>query len=327
MRVHRAPLSRISGREQSSKGGVVTARAFVPLKLTREGAVSIEQARAIYEEPTPLQSEAIDMEYKPLGSTGVMVPEIGLGVWRYTGGAEPLRLGIELGAFLIDTAEIYGTEEVVGQAVKGIRDRVFIATKVSADHLRYDAVLRAAEGSLRRLDTHYIDLYQIHWPNPYVPIQETVRAMEALVDRGVVRYIGVSNFSVDQLREAQAAMRKYPLVSNQVLYNLNRRQIEADLLPYCQQQQITVIAYTPLDDGRLATGPRFHLDWRMWALGQVAAYVQKTPAQVALNWCTSRPPVIAIPKSNSPARVVENCGASGWRLSQEQIRFLDTAFS
>src|SRR6266849_1498226 len=116
--------------------------------------------------------EDIPMELKQLGNTGVMVSQIGLGVWRYSGGVEPLRLGIELGAFLIDTAEIYGTEDVVGQAVKGIRDRVFLATKVSADHLRYDQVLRAAEASLRRLDTPYIDLYQIHLPNSYIPLQE-----------------------------------------------------------------------------------------------------------------------------------------------------------
>src|SRR5215510_8858017 len=199
------------------------------------------------------------MEFKPLGNTGVMVPEIGLGVWRYSGGVEPLRLGIELGAFLIDTAEIYGTENVVGQAVKGLRDRVFLATKVSPDHLRYDEMRRAAEASLHRLETNYIDLYQIHWPNAYVPIQETMRAMEALVDAGLVKYIGVSNFSLNQLREAQAAMRKYSIVSNQVLYNLNRRYIEWDLLPYCQQQRITIIAYTPLDDGRLATRGQFPL--------------------------------------------------------------------
>jgi len=267
------------------------------------------------------------MELKPLGNTGVMVPEIGLGVWRYSGGVEPLRRGIELGAFLIDTAEIYGTEDVVSQAVKGLRDRVFLATKVAGDHLRYDDVLRAAEASLRRLDTSPIDLYQIHWPHSSVPIQETLRAMEALVDRGLVRYLGVSNFSLGQLREAQAAMRKYPLVSNQVLYNLNRREIERDLLPYCLMQQITIIAYTPLDDGRLATRSGFQPNWRMQALEQVATYMQKTLAQVALNWCTSRPNVIAIPKSNSLARIVENCQASGWRLSQEQIRFLDATFT
>src|SRR3989441_8184402 len=166
--------------------------------------------------------EHTDMELKPLGNTGVMVPEIGLGVWRYSGGVEPLRRGIELGAFLIDTAEMYGTENVVGQAVTGIRERVFIATKVSGDHLRYDDVRRAVEASLRRLETHYLDLYQIHWPNSYIPIQETMRAMEALVDAGVVKYIGVSNFSLNELRAAQAAMSKYPILSNQGLYNLKR---------------------------------------------------------------------------------------------------------
>src|SRR5215510_14494401 len=124
--------------------------------------------------------EGTYMELKQLGNTSVIVPEIGQGVWRYSGGVEPLRRGIELGAFLIDTAEIYETEDVVGQAVKSIRDRVFIATKVSADHLRYDDVLRAAEASLRRLDTNYFDLYQIYWPNSYCPFQETLRAMEVL---------------------------------------------------------------------------------------------------------------------------------------------------
>jgi diketogulonate reductase-like aldo/keto reductase len=191
------------------------------------------------------------MELKELGNTGVMVPEVGLGTARYTGGVEPLHRGIELGAFLIDTAEMYRTEDAVGQAVKGIRDRVFIATKVLGSHLRYDQVMRAAESSLRLLGTDYIDLYQIHWPNPSVPIKETMRAMEALADSGQVRYIGVSNFSVKELEEARAAMTKYPIVSNQVLYNLKRREIEKDLLPYCQQSHITVIAYTPLAEGSL----------------------------------------------------------------------------
>ena len=266
------------------------------------------------------------MELKSLGSTGVMIPEIGLGVWRYSGGVEPLRHGIELGAFLIDTAEIYGTEDVVGRVLKDMRERVFLATKVAADHLQYDEVLRAAEASLQRLDTNYLDLYQIHWPNWSVPIQETMRAMETLVDRGLVRHIGVSNFSVQQLQAAQAAMSKYPIVSNQVLYNLNRREIERELLPYCLLQRITVIAYTPLDDGRLATQSASPQNWKMHALEQVAAYTRKTLGQVALNWCTSRPSVIAIPKSNSSTRITENCQASGWRLSPEQVRFLDTVF-
>jgi diketogulonate reductase-like aldo/keto reductase len=267
------------------------------------------------------------MELKQLGTTGVMLPEIGLGTWNYSGGVDPLRKGIELGAYLIDTAEGYHTEDVVGRVTKGTRNRVFIATKVSGRHLRYDQVLRAAEESLRRLDTDYIDLYQVHWPNSSVPIRETMRAMELLVDSGRVKYIGVSNFSVNELREAQAAMSKYPVVSNQVLYNLNYRNIERELLPYCDKNQVTILAYTPLDSGALAKSSRLGKTRGMEVLDRIANELQKTVAQVALNWCTAHPYVIAIPKSNSVARTVENCGASGWRLNAEEIRLLDEAFS
>jgi len=266
------------------------------------------------------------IELKQLGNTGVMVSEIGLGTWKYRGGVEPLRHGIEIGAYLIDTAEIYRTENVVGQAIQGMRERVFIATKVSGEHLRSDAVLRAADASLRLLSTEVIDLYQIHWPNARVPIKETMQAMETLVDRGQVRYIGVSNFSLRELRAAQEVMTRYPIVSNQVLYNLNRREIERDLLPYCQEHNITILAYTPLDDGRLATTSRFRRSQSTLVLEQVATDVQKTLAQVALNWCTAGPNVIAIPKSNSVERTVENCQASGWRLSPAQVQSLDEAF-
>jgi len=267
------------------------------------------------------------MELKNLGNTGTMVPEIGLGTWNYSGGVEPLRNGIELGAYLIDTAEGYYTEDVVGQAIKGIRNKVFVATKVSGRHLGYDDVLRAAEGSLRLLNTDYIDLYQIHWPNSRFPIKETIRAMEKLVDSGLVKYIGVSNFLTDELKEAQSFLRNYPIVSNQVLYNLNNREIERDLLPYCEKHQITIIAYTPLDNGKLTKNIGFISSHKMKVLEQIANGVQKTIAQVALNWCTSRPNVIAIPKSNSVARTIENCHASDWRLSQAQIELLDKGFS
>ena len=127
------------------------------------------------------------MEYRELGSTGVMAPEIGLGTWKYRGGVEPLRRGIELGANLIDTAEMYKTEDAVGEAIKGRRDKVFLATKVLGSNLRHDSVLRAAENSLRLLDDDVIDLYQIHWSNRSVPIAETMGAMEELVERGMVR--------------------------------------------------------------------------------------------------------------------------------------------
>jgi diketogulonate reductase-like aldo/keto reductase len=267
------------------------------------------------------------MEFKELGKTGVKVPEVGIGVWRYSGGVEPLRAGIAQGAILIDTAEIYGTENVVGQAVDGMRNQVFIATKVSGQHLGYDQLLRAADASLQRLRTNYIDLYQIHWPGNFVPIQETMRAMESLVDRGVVRYLGVSNFSLEELHRARQAMTKYPIVSNQVLYNLNRREIESQLLPYCEANGITIIAYTPLDDGRLARHSRFPRNREgQQALESIATQTGKTMAQVALNWCVWRPSVITIPKSNRVARVVENCGASGWRLTPTQYELLKRVF-
>jgi len=266
------------------------------------------------------------LEYRELGGTGEMVPEVGQGTWKYRGGPEPLRKGIELGANLIDTAEMYRTEDAVGKAIEGRRDKVILATKVLGSHLRHDAVLRAAEDSLRLLDDDIIDLYQIHSPNSSVPIAETMGAMEELVDRGIVRYIGVSNFSVSQLREAQQAMTKYPVVSNQVLYNLKRRQIERDLIPYCVENNITVIAYTPLADGSLSGRSRFRPDKGGAVLEQVAMDVGKTPAQVALNWCLSRPNVIVIPKTNSVTRTVENCGASGWSLSPGQVVALDEAY-
>ena len=266
------------------------------------------------------------MEYRELGRTGEMIPEIGLGTWRYRGGPEPLRRGVELGANLIDTAEMYRNEDAVGTAIRGIRDRVFLATKVLGSNLRYEQVLRAAERSLEALNDDVIDLYQIHSPSHSVPIAETMRAMEELVDRGIVRHIGVSNFSVAQMQDAQAALSRYPLVCNQVLYNLKRRRIERDLIPYCEEQGITVMAYTPLADGSLAVRPRMRAgrDWE--ALENVAREVGKTPAQVALNWCLTRSPVVVIPKTNSVARTEENCGASGWRLTADQVQRLEAAF-
>ena len=154
-----------------------------------------------------------------------------------------------------------------------------------------------------------------------------MQTMEALVDAGLVKHIGLSNFSLEQLQAAQASLRNSPIVSNQVLYNLNQRSIEADVLPYCLEQKITIIAYTPLDDGRLATPAWFPHDYRLRALEQVAAFSQKTPAQVALNWCTAHANVVVIPKSNNSARIVENCGASGWRLSPEQVQYLNHIFA
>ena len=273
------------------------------------------------------------MELKRLGASGVMVPEIGLGTWRYTGGPEPLRRGIELGANFIDTAEMYRTEDAVGEAIAGIRDRVFIATKVLGSNLRYDAVLRAADKSLRLLGIDKIDLYQIHWPNPGVPIAETMQAMERLVTDGLVDYIGVSNFSVEDMEGAQAAMQNNAIVSNQILYNLRRRRAERDVIPYCLRNDIAVIAYSPLHEGALVgnEGGRIRralgLSRDQQVLAEIADETGKTAAQVAVNWVADQDGMIAIPKSNSIARTEENCAASGWHMTVEQRQRLDRAFA
>ncbi|MHB1868892.1 MAG: aldo/keto reductase [Nitrososphaerales archaeon] len=259
-----------------------------------------------------------NLDRKQLGNTGVKIPEIGQGTWDYNGGVAPLRLGISLGATHIDTAEIYGTEEVVGKAIEGIRDEVFLATKVWSDHLRYDDVLRAAEGSLKRLNVEYVDLYTIHWPNSAVPIRETMRGMENLVERGKVKYIGVSNFSVEQLKEAQASLSSHDIVSNQVKYNLKTRQIEQDLIPYCKSQKITVVAYSPLKVQAVRKGNDL--------LDEIASKYGKTRAQIALNFLTTDENVVAIPKSDNLEHVKENCSASGWSLSKEDMKRISERF-
>jgi diketogulonate reductase-like aldo/keto reductase len=277
------------------------------------------------------------MESKELGKSGVTIPVLGLGTWgiggfgsRLLGGEEAdvqaLRLGLDLGMRFIDTAEMYASghsEEVVAKAVKGEREKAFIATKVSPEHLSYDGVLNSCNASLRRLETKYVDLYQVHWPNTRIPISETMKAMEHLVEQGKVRYVGVSNFSVEQTREAQEALSKNALASNQVEYSLVNRSIEDDLLPYCAKERITVIAYSPIARGRIAQGGRSG-QWRM--LDQVSAKYNKTRAQVALNWLLAKRPVVAIPKAASLEHVRENGGAAGWRLSEEDQTALSEAF-
>jgi diketogulonate reductase-like aldo/keto reductase len=260
------------------------------------------------------------MKSKQLGNTGVQVPELALGTWQYQGGVEPLRAGIELGASFIDTAEEYGTEPVVGLAIRGIRSRVFLASKVSPRHFRRHDVIKAAECSLKQLNTDYLDLYQLHWPNYTVPIGETMAAMERLVETGKIKFIGVSNFTVAELRRAQSVLSATRIVSNQVRYNLVARTPEEGLLQYCDAHQISLLAFSPLStdfDHMRKCDPDD-------ALGQVATAVGKTRAQVALSWCLSHTPVIAIFKADKIEHVRENCAASGCELSPEHLRLLET---
>jgi len=259
------------------------------------------------------------LKYKQFAEATLRLPEIGFGTWSYQGGVAPLRRGIDLGAFLIDTAESYGTEEIVGEAVRGVRDRAFIATKALPRHFRHPDILTAADESLKRLRTDHIDLYQLHWPNYAVPIEETMAAMEALVERGKVRFIGVSNFSVTDLKKAQAALSKYKIASNQVRYNLIDRTVEGGLLHYCREHDIALLAYSPLAHG---LGHIKERD-RGQILRRVSSMSGKSEAQVALNWCISKAGVVAIPTASSIGHVEDDCGACDWRLSDDHIGLLD----
>ncbi|MFO1393231.1 MAG: aldo/keto reductase [Steroidobacteraceae bacterium] len=261
------------------------------------------------------------MNHKTLGRTTVAISEVGLGTWGFHGGADVLRAGLDAGALFVDTAESYGTESVVAEAIRPLRDKVFLATKVSRSNLRPAALRNALDGSLSRLGTDYVDLYQIHEPNPDVPLADTLGTMEDLVDEGKIRFVGLSNFGREQLIEAQATMRRHPIVSNQVRYNLADRTIETNLLGYCQSQGITVIAYSPL--GRelqriLDCDPT-------GVLPRIKSETGKTVPQIALNWCLCHDNVVVIPRGNSTEHVVENCGSSGWRLAATQIEALNHA--
>ncbi len=282
------------------------------------------------------------MEYRGFGKTGFKVSVIGMGTYydpTYIALARmfglnrnrelkkaALRRGIELGINFIDTAEIYQTENLVGEAIRGFRrDELFIATKVWLTNLRYPSVLKAAERSLRRLGCSYIDLYQIHWPNPRVPIEETMRAMSRLVEEGKVRHVGVSNFSLEQLKKAQEALPNHEIVSNQVEYSLAVRRIERDLLPYCEENNIAIMAYRPLAHGTLSKA-----SGRLKPIIEEVSrkYGGKTPAQIALNWLISKSRMVfPIPRASKPERVVENIGAAGWSLAKEDMDRLEAPAS
>ena len=278
------------------------------------------------------------MDFKTLGRSDVKIPVLGLGTWGIGGlstsrvggeekDANALRLGSELGMRFIDTAEMYArghSEDVVALAVAGERESVFVATKVSAENLSYERVIRSCEGSLKRLKTNYIDLYQVHWPNSRIPIADTMKAMEKLVADGKVRHIGVSNFSVEQTREAQEALSKNILASNQVEYSIVERSIEHALLPYCTKDHITVIAYSPVARGNIPGSSREER-WR--TLGALAEKYGRTRTQVTLNWLICKEAVVAIPKASNPDHVRENAGAAGWNLKIEDQEKISRAFT
>ena len=277
-----------------------------------------------------------NLEFRPLGKTSESIPEVGMGTWGMGGGMhadssrdsesiEALKLGLELGMTLVDTAEMYGaghSEEVVSRALEDWRKPVFVASKVSPSHFGYDDLLRSARKSLERLRMKQMDLYQLHWPNPRTPITETMKAMEKLVQDGMVRHIGVSNFSVAQMKESQAALSREEIVSNQVEYSLVDRTAEQEILPYCQREKLTLIAYSPLGQGRIARGRGGPFK----TVDEIAARLGKSRSQVSLNWLLQHESVVVIPKAGDKKHVVENAGVSGWKLSLNDFQEIDKAF-
>jgi diketogulonate reductase-like aldo/keto reductase len=271
---------------------------------------------------------------RKFGWTGLDVPVIGMGTWMIEGrsrdperrATEALRLGLDLGMNHIDTAEMYGNgrvEELVAEAVDGQREQVFVVSKVLPSNASYEGTLKACERSLKRLKTDFIDLYLLHWPSSQHPIEETMRAMEMLVDEGMIRYIGVSNFDVEQLREAQHALKKYRIACNQVLYHLGYRGIELDLIPYCAENGIAIVGYSPFGHGNFLSS---HSRGGK-VLAEIAKRHNRTVRQVALNFLTRDSNLFTIPKASNPDHVRENSGAVGdWRLPDEDITALDRTF-
>ncbi|WP_105382234.1 aldo/keto reductase [Neorhizobium alkalisoli] len=259
-------------------------------------------------------------------ASGQSVPALGLGTWnmgddsrKANAEIESLKRGLDLGMTLIDTAEMYaegGAEKITGEAIAGRRGEVFLVSKVYPWNASRQGVIDACERSLGRLKTDRLDLYLLHWRGEH-PLAETVAGLEELQRAGKIGAWGVSNFDVADMEELMTVPDGKNCVANQVLYNLSRRGIEYDLLPWCQERGIAVMAYSPIEQGRLLRNDK---------LIQISKAYQATPAQVALAFLLEREGVIAIPKSANPDRVAENAAAAELDISDEDWAAIDTAF-
>ena len=264
------------------------------------------------------------MGTRGFGATGVKVAVIGQGTWQMRKeGLEALRAGIELGMTHIDTAEMYtGSEEVIAEAIRGIRKKVFLVSKVLPSNASYRDTLRACDESLKRLNTDYLDVYLLHWWSSSHPIGETMRAMEELVAAGKILHIGVSNLDVDRLKQAQKALTRERIVCNQVMYHLRSRAVENHVLPYCESQNIAVVGYSPFGQGDFpAPGSK-----QGRALQTIAERHDKTARHVALSFLTRSKSLFAIPKASKVQHVRENAGGAAWELTEEDLKLIDTAF-
>ena len=250
------------------------------------------------------------MEHSVIFPDHRKVCALGQGTWKMGKSAlreadeiDALRAGIELGMSVVDTAEMYGNEEMVGAAIRGLRDRVFLVTKVLPGNASRTGTKAACERSLNRLKTDYVDLFLLHWGGPH-PIEDTVASMVELQQEGKIKAWGVSNMDVPEMERFYAVPGGVSCAANQILYNLAHRGVEYDLLPWCRERHLPVMAYSPADEGRLS----------------------RNPVQIALAWILRCPGMIAIPKAGSVTHVQENYRSLSIRLTAEDVDLLDGAF-
>ncbi len=254
------------------------------------------------------------------------LPALGIGTWRMGENASArtdeiaaIRYAMDQGITLIDTAEMYGeggAEEVLGEAMTGQREKLFIVSKVYPHNASHDGVITACERSLKRLGTGHIDLYLLHWPGS-IPLAETISGFEHLKDTGKIRYWGVSNFAIDRMQELAALEAGNHCAANQVLYHLGMRGIEWDLLPWCNARTMPVMAYSPLGQGEILDHP---------ALAKIASKHEVAPATIAIAWTLRDNNVISIPKSSQPAHLDQNLAALEVSLDTSDLAALDGAF-
>ncbi|PZO56825.1 MAG: aldo/keto reductase [Phormidesmis priestleyi] len=254
------------------------------------------------------------------------IPVLGMGTWKmgesrssFQREVEALRYGLDLGLSLIDTAEMYGeggAEEVVAQAIGNRRSQVFLVSKVYPHNASKQGAIAACERSLKRLNTDYLDLYLLHWRGS-VPLSETLEAFQTLKAAGKIRDYGVSNFDVEDMEAAVRLGGGDAIATNQVLYNLTRRGIELNLLPWCRAQGIPLMAYSPIEQGRLLSNR---------ALKAIAQARKVTPAQIAIAWLLHQDNVIVIPKSSRIEHIDQNYAALNLTLTADELTALETAF-
>lgn len=256
--------------------------------------------------------------------SGFTMPVFGIGTWKMGGilNADPkndeqdrkgLRIALELGVTLIDTADLYGAghaEELVGMAIKGFdRDKLFIVSKVYKDKLAYDDVIKACHASLERLRTDYLDLYLIHAPNPEIPIKDTFKALDELKEKGLIREIGVSNFTIEELKEAQEAT-KNKIVVNQLHYNLAYQNLQ-EAVDYCQANDIMVMAYRPIERGAL-------IEKEIPVIEEMCKKYGKSRPQIVINWLISQG-IVTISKMSDPKHLMENLKSLDFTMDKEDI--------